>query len=166
MDKKKIIRSVLNQYRRSPVLLWVLFATAVILMNLGTMAYASDDTIGSSQLEHSLVVRNWKGEYIGTSHHVVLDPSARKIVFVIVSLEKKENAEIKEIAVPWNLFSIDRENGVLVLSISRKQLDSAPEYHASDLDDPEFVGRIYHFFALAPPWAEETPKGKGMGLEF
>jgi hypothetical protein len=89
-----------------------------------------------------------------------MDPSGGNIVFVIVSLETGQNKESKEIAVPWVLFSIDKENGALVLSISKKQLDSAPEYDASSMEDPEFVRRIYYFFASAPPWTKETPHAK------
>ncbi len=148
-------------YRLYVALLWLLSATAAILLSFQTMAYAADDSAG--QKGRSLVVRNWKGEYVGTSHHVVMDPAAGLIVFVIVTLETGQDKKIKEIAVPWALFSVDKENGVLVLSISKKQLESAPEYHDSDLGDPAFVGRIYRFFALTPPWTEETP-GKPMRL--
>lgn len=165
MDKRKIAGSPANQSyarRLNVALLWLLSATAAILLNFQTMAYAADDSAGSSYQEKSLVVRNWKGEYIGTSHHVVMDPSAGLIAFVIVSLENGQNKGIKEIAVPWSLFSVDKENGILVLNISKKQLESAPEYHASDLGDPEFVGRIYRFFALAPPWTKKTPQEKRM----
>ncbi len=143
---------------------WLLAATAAILLSFQAMAYAADDSAGSGHKEKSLVVRNWKGEYIGTSHHVVMDPSAGLIVFVIVSLETGQNKGIKEIAVPWVLFSVDKGNGVLVLNISKKQLQSAPEYNVSNLDNPEFIARIYHFFALAPPWTEEAPQGKPMRL--
>jgi hypothetical protein len=93
-----------------------------------------------------------------------MDPAAGEIVFVIVSLETGENKEIKEIAVPWALFSIDKGKGGLVLNISKKQLDSAPEYQASNLEDPEFVGRTYRFFALTPPWTEETQRAKLMSF--
>ena len=164
MDRRNIAGCVVNQsyaHRLHVALFWLLSATAAILLNFQTMVYAADDSAGSSHQERSLTVRNGKGEYIGTSHHVVMDPSAGDIVFVIVSLETGH----KEIAVPWVLFSVDKENRVLVLSISRKRLESAPEYHASDLEDPEFAGRIYHFFALAPSWKEETPQGKRMSLE-
>jgi hypothetical protein len=144
---------------------WLFLATAVILLSFQTTAYATDDSAGGSHQVKSLIIRNWKGEYIGTSHHVVMDPSAGIIVFVIVSLETRQNGEMKEIAVPWVLFSVDKENGVLVLNVSKKQLESAPEYRASELEDPEFVARIYHFFALAPPWTEETQRGKPMSSE-
>ncbi len=164
MDKRKIGDHILNQPYAYRLLLWLLSATAAIFLTFQTMAYAADDSAGSSFQQKSLVVRNWKGEYIGTSHHVVMDPSAGLIVFVIVSLERGQNQGVKEIAVPWVLFSVDKENGVLVLNIGKKQLESAPEYRASDLDNPESIARIYRFFALGPPWTEKTPKGKPMEL--
>ncbi len=168
MDERKIASCIVNRsyaYRLRAIPFGMLSAIAAILLCFQTMAYAADDSAGSSDREKSLIVRNWKGEYIGTSHHVVMDPSAGDIVFVIVSLETGQSKQIKEIAVPWVLFSIDKENGVLVLNISKKQLDSAPEYHDSNLEDPDFVGRIYHFFGLAPSWTEETPQGERMSLE-
>ncbi len=154
----------MNQSYTHKWLLWLLSVTATILLSFQTMAYAANDNAGSGLQEKSLIVRNWKGEYVGTSHHVVMDPSAGLIVFVIVSLETEQNKGIKEIAVPWVLFSVDKENGVLVLNISKKLLESAPEYHVSELENPEFIARIYHFFALAPPWTKETPHGKAMRL--
>ncbi len=167
MDKRKTEACVLNQpyaHRPDATRLWLFVAIAAIFLAFQTMAYASDDGTTSDHQEQSLTVTNWKGEYIGTSHHVVMDFSSGNIAFVIVSLETGQNKEVKEVAVPWVLFSIDKENGALVLSISKKQLHSAPEYHVSDLEDPEFVGRTYQFFGLAPPWTEETPQGRQMGL--
>ncbi len=167
MDKRKFAgggnRS--DGHRLNVALLWLLSATAAILLNFQTIAYAADDSAGGSHQERSLVVRNWKGDYLGTSSHVVLDPSAGMIAFVIVALETGQNKGIKEIAVPWGLFSVDKENGVLVLNISKKELESAPEYHVSDLADPEFVGRIYRFFALGPPRTKKSPQEKRMSLE-
>ncbi len=164
MDKRKPEACVLNRRWPDTTPLWLLVAIAAFFLTFQTMAYASDNSPRSNHQEQTLIVKNWKGEYIGTSHHVVMDPSAGSIAFVIVSLETGQNKKIKEIAVPWVLFSVDKENGALVLSISKNRLGSAPEYHASDLEDPEFVGRTYQFFGLAPPWTEETPQARHMSL--
>ncbi len=136
--------------------LWLVFAIAAILINFNTIAYADDGGSGITIHEHhSLIVKNWKGDYLGTSHHVVMDPSTGNIIFIIMSLEQGEG---KEIAVPAGLFSVDKEQGALVLNISKKQLGSSPAYHASDLQDPEFFMKVYRYFAIAPPWREESPK--------
>jgi len=157
MDKRKVIFSDINPYRVRKVLclLWSVCAIAVILMSFNAIAFAVDGTSGASVQEHALIVKNWKGEYIGTSHQVVMDSLTGDILFIIVSLDQGEN---KEIAVPAGLFSFANEQWVLVLNISKKQLSSSPVYHASDLQDPEFFEKVYRFFAIAPPWTEETPK--------
>jgi hypothetical protein len=155
MDKRKIISSVahgpsIDRPWKALRLLWSICAIAAILMSFEIIAYAADGI-----QEKSLTVKNWKGEHIGTSHHVILDPSTGSIVFIIVSLSQEEN---KEIAVPAGLFSVDEEHGDLVLNISKKKLHSSPAYHPSDLQDPEFVNKVYRFFAIAPPWTEDSPK--------
>ncbi len=129
-------------------------AAVLTLLTLGTIAGAGQDRAGSSDQEQGLAVMNWKGEYIGMSNHVVLNSSTRAVVLIIVSLNWKEP---KEIAVPTGLFSVDRKKGVLVLSMSKNELDSAPDFHASDLEDPEFVKKVYHFYATGFPQPQETP---------
>lgn len=131
---------------------WLALAIAVILISFGTVACAVEDKAEPSNQEHGLVIKNWKGEYIGTSNHVVQDFPSGNIIFIIVSL----NPEKKEIAVPVDLFSADQQNGTLVLNISKKELDSVPEFYESDLKDPEFVEKVYRFFATGSPRTEET----------
>ncbi len=129
-------------------------AAVLTLLTLGTIADAGQDRAGSNAQEQGMAVMNWKGEYIGTSNHVVLHSLTGTVVLIIVSLNWEEP---KEIAVPTGLFSVDRKKGVLVLSISKNELDSAPDFHASDLEDPEFVKKVYYFYATGSPQAEETP---------
>ena len=162
METSKRISSAVNwsgteRVRRTLCFLWSLGAIAVVLMSFKTIAYAFDSTSDVRIEEQVLIVRNWKGDYIGTSRHVVMDRSTRTIFFIIVSLDPGGD---KEIVVPVGMFSVGREPGVLVLNISKKQLDASPLYHASDLQDIEFFEKVYRFFSIAPPWTEETPKGK------
>ncbi|HVP79395.1 MAG TPA: PRC-barrel domain-containing protein [Thermodesulfobacteriota bacterium] len=166
MDKRKkdfyaMNRSSTDGVRTVLCLLWSLCAIAVILISFKTIAYAFDSGSEVRIQEQALIVKNWKGDYIGTSRHVVMDRSTRTIFFVIVSLDPGGN---KEIVVPVGMFSVGKEPGVLVLNISKKQLDALPLYHASDLQDTEFFERVYRFFAIAPPWTEEAPKGKNEPL--
>ncbi len=133
-------------------------ATAVILMGFGTIAFPVDDRDGPDSQKQglTLTVKDWKGESIGTSKKAVLDSSTGNIVFIIASLGK----EGREIAVPPGLFSIDMKNDALVLNVSKKELNKAPEYRASDLEDPDFVKKVYRFFVLVVPRTQETPEEK------
>ncbi len=131
---------------------YLLLLTIIMILGYGIANAATDQVEG-------LAVKNWKGEYIGTVKHVLTDSSNGNIVFVLLSLGQEGS---KEIAVPVKSFSsYDFENGFLVLNVSKEILDAAPEFHASDLSDPEFVGRVYHFFGLAPFWNEGTEGERG-----
>jgi len=166
MGKRKRNSSVINRLSTARVwiaffLLWSLCAIAVVFMSFKTIAYALDSGSDVRIQEQVLIVKNWKGDYIGTSSHVVMDRSTRTIFFIVVSLDPGGD---KEIVVPVGMFSVGKEPGVLVLNISKKQLDASPLYHASDLQNMEFFERVYRFFAVAPPWTEETPRGKNEPL--
>lgn len=137
----------------------LILTIALILIGFGCMAYAVDRSARSGNAEDKLVVKNWKGERVGSVQHVLTNSSSGKIVFVILSLEKEK----KEIVIPLDAFSsYDQENGTLVLSVSKKILIAAPEFHLSDLKDPSFPERVSRFFGEAPSWTDGAKQGEMM----
>ncbi len=136
--------------------LWVL-VLAAIFMNFCSVGYAIDHGMNPGNQKEALVVKNWKGEYIGSVRHVLLDSSTGNVTFIILLLEK----ENKEIVIPLRSFSsYDEENGTLILSVSRGILIAAPEFHLSDLKDPAFAERVYRFFGEAPAWTNGAREGE------
>jgi len=133
-----------------------------ILMISGTIGCTVDQRAKWVNQEEALVIRNWKGEYMGSARHILLDPSTGEVAFIILLLNK----ERKEIVIPLRSFSsYDRKSATLVLGISKEILIAAPEFHPSDLEDPAFTEKVYRFFGQAPPGPKERPKGKG-GCEY
>lgn len=133
----------------------VALLTVAALVGLGTVAYAACETQKQKEI---LEVTSWKGKHIGIVHNVVMNLSTGNVTFVILCLDKQEK---KEIAVPLAAFSsFDRENGILTLSVSEKELVLAPEFHDSDLKDPDFAERVHRFFGRVPPWTEEQTEGE------
>ncbi len=125
----------------------------LILIISGTIVSTVDERANWKNRKEGLVVRNWKGEYVGSAQHVLLDPSTGDVAFVILSLDKEK----KEIVIPLRSFSsYDLQNGTLVLGISKEILVAAPEFHPSDLEDPAFTEKVYRFFGQAPPWTDGT----------
>ena len=130
--------------------LWV-FAMAAILISISSIGYAVDFKPKPGSQEAALVVKNWKGEYIGSVRHVLLDSSTGNVAFIILLLDKGK----KEVVIPLKSFSsYDEENGTLILSVSKEILIAAPEFRLSDLEDPAFAERVYRFFGQAPPWTD------------
>jgi sporulation protein YlmC with PRC-barrel domain len=137
--------------------LWAL-VIAVIFMGFASVAFAVDPGANSTKKEEALVVKNWKGEYIGSVQHVLSNSSTGDISFVILSLDKEK----KEIVIPLASFSsFDQENGIFILNVSKEILREAPEFRLSDLKDPAFAERVYRFFGEAPPWTDR-PQGREM----
>jgi hypothetical protein len=135
----------------------LVLATAIILMSFGLVAYRTVGRAGGGNQEDALVVKNWKGKYIGSIKHVLVDSRTRETTFVILSLGKEGK---KEIAVPVRAFSYDHRDGILVLIASEQDLATAPEFHASDLSDPTFAERVYRFFGQAPSWTDGRKDGE------
>ncbi len=134
---------------------WPIMAVAILLLSFTSIVYAVDSKVKTSDQKEGLIVKNLKGEHIGTSKHVLIDSLTGHIIFIIVSLSERSP---KEIAVPLGAFSIDKGKGVLILNVTKKDLAAAPEYNGSTLIDQDFAERVYQFFGIAPPWTYEVPK--------
>ncbi len=130
-------------------------ALAASFISFGFIAHAIGPGAGAGVHDQGIAVKSWKGEHLGTSKVVVVDSSTGNIVFIVVSLSEGRH---KEIAVPLSAFSVDVENGFLILNVSKKDLAAAPAYDDSILKDRNFAEKVYHFFGVAPPWTYELPK--------
>ena len=133
---------------------------AVIFIGFASIAFAVDRGAKPTKKGEALVVKNWKGEYIGSVQRVLSNSSTGITTFVILSLEKEK----KEIVIPLASFSsFDEKNGILILNVNKETLKAAPEFHLSDLEDSTFAERVYRFFGEAPPWTDE-PQGREMRM--
>jgi sporulation protein YlmC with PRC-barrel domain len=130
---------------------------AMIFVGFSFIPYAVDHRANSANQEGVLVVKNWKGEFIGSVQNMLIDSSTGNITFIILSLGKEK----KEVVLPLKSFSsYDQESGTLVLNVSKEILIAAPEFHLSDLKDPAFPERVYRFFGEAPPWTDGAKEGE------
>jgi hypothetical protein len=133
------------------------FVMGVILMIYGSTASTVDQIAKSANQGEALAVRNWKGEYIGSVQHVLLDSSSGNVAFIILLLYREK----REVLIPLRSFSsYDRKNATLVLSVSKEILAAAPDFHLSDLEDPAFAERVHRFFGQVPLWADGVWEGE------
>ena len=129
------------------------FIVAVVLISFGSVGYADEHGGKAGNQEEAVLVKNWKGEHIGSVRHVLLDSSTGDVTFIILSLDKEK----KEVVIPLRSFSsYDPENRTLILNVSKGILIAAPEFRLSDLNDPTFADRVLRFFGEAPPWTERA----------
>ncbi len=128
-------------------------AAVLFLVGFASLAHALAPGTAAQNANESLMVKDSNGDYIGTVSNALQDQSGN-ILFVVLSLGETPGNVDKMIAVPLTAFSYDHESGSLVVSISKEQLTSAPEFNASALDDPQFAERVFRYFGEAPAWTE------------
>ncbi len=125
-------------------------AIVMTLVSFCSIAYAIDENARARDHAQAPAVRNPEGEYLGVAKDVVANYSGT-IAFIIISVG--ENGE-KEIAVPLVIFSYDKENEVLILKMSKDQIDAAPEFN---------MRKVYEFFGVALPFVDKMPEDGGAG---
>ncbi len=133
--------------------IWI---AALFLLMVSSGAHAI--TPKSSLDQQAMVVKNSSGEEVGTISKALEDPNG-DIAFVIVSLNN-EHAGKKDIVVPVSALSSDGSQG-LILDMTDQQLAAAPEFRASDLQNPGYADRLYRFYGQTPPWSEGDTEGQG-----
>ncbi len=126
----------------------VLLLLVVLILASGSSGYGFD----RSKIKHEgeVVVKDPEGEFVGTVRNALTDAWGH-IVFIIVSVGAEGDQRKKEIAVPLNVFSLDHEKEGLTVNASKEQLDAAPEFHDSDLNDPSFAENAYKAFDQTSP---------------
>ncbi len=128
-------------------------AAMIATVVLVSAAYVVAEAAETGDQKEALIVQNSNGEYVGTISNALMDPSGN-IRFIIVLIDDQMGQGKKEIAVPTGSFSTNAEKR-LILDVSKDKLAAAPEFKDSDLNDPEFAGRVQRYFGLVPSWGEE-----------
>ncbi len=132
---------------------------AVILIGFASAAHAIVDRSGTENQQNVLVVKNSNGDSVGIVSNALVDSSGN-IAFIIVAIGEESGQGGKEIVVPASSFSYDDQSKTLLLDMTKEQLAGAPEFKASDLNDPAYAGSIYRHYGLVPPWGEGTAEGE------
>ncbi len=91
--------------------------------------------------KRALEVSNSQGERIGNITQGIGDQQGN-VILVVLSLEEQE----REIVVPITAFSMEG-NGKIILDIDKQILRSAPEFRPSELNDANYIGKIFSYYA-------------------
>ena len=131
----------------------VVLITALVFINFGLFAYAPVDKAETENQPEVIVVKDSMGQYVGTVTNL-LEDSSGNIAFIILSMSEQGEQGNKEVAIPLGILSLDNEDRMVILNLSKEELAAAPGFDLSDLGDPTFAERVYRFFGLMPAWRE------------
>jgi hypothetical protein len=130
------------------------------LLGISETAYA---LTGKTEAGRQIGIRSVydaEREYVGTITNALVDRTG-SILFIVLCLDTKGALEKREIVVPLSALSLDLQENVVTLNISKEDLACAPEFNPSDLANPDFVDKIFGFYSRIE---EKRGQGSAAGL--
>jgi sporulation protein YlmC with PRC-barrel domain len=100
------------------------------------------------------------GQNLGQVQDLILDPATGKVRFALVSEGFMAGVGEKMIPVPWQAISV-RSEREFALNVDKSKLQSAPAWSQSEMDQPDYVIRVYRFYELEPQSDVGTPGESG-----
>ena len=120
----------------------------------GYVIPAKKTLIGSS-------VVNQQNEDLGKIEDLVIDTSAARIAYVVLSFGGFLGLGDKYFAIPWEAFRFDTSEKRAVLNVDRRLLENAPGFDKDNwpnMADTAWGGQVFSHYGYRPYW-EEPPIG-------
>ena len=103
-------------------------------------------------------VVNYGRENIGEITEMVVDTTAGRITYAILSFGGFLGVGDKLFAVPWVSLSYDRTHDVFVMKADKNLLKNAPGFDKQnwpDMSDPTRISEIYKYYGSEPYWQQK-----------
>ena len=120
----------------------------------GYVVPAKKSIIGSN-------VVNQQNEDLGKIEDLVIDTSAGRIAYAVLSFGGFLGLGDKYFAIPWEGFRFDISEKRAVLNVERRLLDNAPGFDKDNwpnMADTAWGGQVFSHYGYRPYW-EEPPTG-------
>jgi sporulation protein YlmC with PRC-barrel domain len=116
-------------------------------------------------------VRNSAGEDLGTIDQIMVDITANRIAYAVVSIGGFLGIGAKLVAVPWSVLRMNEgehdETTDFILNADRKTLKDAPSFDRGtwpDMTDTAYGDQIHQHFGQTPYWVKDfTDAGDYVG---
>jgi len=108
------------------------------------------------------------GENLGQVQDIVFNPHNGKIRFALVGKGFMAGLGESLLPVPWQAVSVQPQRG-FALNVDKEKLKTAPNWNQAQMDEPDYVIRIYRFYELEPQadigglGSSEIQSGQGEG---
>jgi hypothetical protein len=104
-------------------------------------------------------VVNQQDEGIGQIEDLVIDASAGRIAYAILSFGGFLGMGNKYFAIPWNAFKFNLADKKAVLNVDKKLLENAPGFDKDDwpnFSDTTLGSSIYNHYGYTPYWEDSS----------
>jgi hypothetical protein len=117
----------------------------------------SADVIPANKYIIGSKVVNQQDEGIGKIEDIVLDASAGRVAYAILSFGGFLGVGNKYFAIPWNAFRFNFADKKAVLNVNKQLLENAPGFDKDawpNFSDTTFGSSIYNHYGYTPYWED------------
>ncbi len=110
--------------------------------------------ISSGQVEGTPVY-NLEGEKLGTVDSVMIDRESGQVVYAVMAFGGFLGLGEKRHPMPWKTMIYDKQREGYVVSLSREELEGAPNMNAGEygeLGDRDYEETVYPHYKAEPYW--------------
>ncbi len=102
-------------------------------------------------------VKNSKGEKLGEIEEIMLDLTAGRVIYAVLSFGGFLGIGDKLFAIPWQALTIDTENEVVIFDVEKEVLEDAPGFDKDDWpttvsEDDTWLVEVYEYYHYDPYW--------------
>ena len=123
----------------------------------------SKDVIPANKYVIGSNVGNQQNEDIGQIEDIVIDASAGRIAYAVLSFGGFLGVGNKYFAIPWNAFKFDLADKKAVLNADDKLLEDAPGFDTDDwpnFSDTRLGSSIYNHYGYTPHWENSSGRSR------
>ena len=103
------------------------------------------------------IVKNHKGEIIGSIREIMVNLDEGKFVYAVLSLEGLDGLSDRYLAIPWSNITIDQENKCCIVNMSREHLETSPGFdkdHWPQANNVAYLTKVFDYHKVSPFWTE------------
>jgi len=107
-------------------------------------------------------VVNDSGEDLGKIEAIMLDVTAGKVAYAVLSFGGFMGMGNKLFAIPWSAFTLDTDQECFVLNVAKERLEGAPGFdkdHWPSMADPTWASDLHTYYNARPYWDDEYVEG-------
>ena len=111
--------------------------------------------MAASTLEGDEVV-NSEGEKLGSIDEIMIDVTAGRIAYAVLSAGGMLGLGDKFFAIPWNALTLDVDRECFILDIDKERLENAPCFDKDawpSMADSSWAQSVYSYYGTQPYWA-------------
>lgn len=111
--------------------------------------------MAASTLEGDEVV-NSAGEKLGTIDEIMIDVSAGRIAYAVLSTGGVLGIGDRLFAIPWNALTLDVDRECFILDMDKERLQEAPGFDKDrwpSMADSSWAQSVYSYYGTQPYWS-------------